>query len=516
MLSDYRTLFDISSRRDDLFGLDLMHDVEEVVRTWVQESFPEYPEILEDPQDAGHSRMWDRDAALLRLSGSTWENQGYFWLRWHVGADEGNGYQRYLGFRLATEGNDVQADIEVRVGDRSEGHFDEELRKILESLLARYRCSTLGTDLSDQAQHVRIEDVDPLWELLSSGERCLPIVIVSEKRSGGMPLEVDLLQSHLLGLAEVVCCPDDVAWKLGWHSWRLLCYDGQVRVYAPRLTVYDDELRHRSWTSQDMANLDYHEFLQSVRDECSQKIHYPAGRDALRVFSRVRGRVRDRNRAQLSRENRQVYDEWAEEVSAKEDEIKRWQEAHRRLDEDNQQLRIKIEQLISSTRALERRLHFSEGSLSEGYAPPAVLGDGARPAHLKTVADVLETVKDWHYVRVFRNVGKECSWISRSDALKFHDILASLEKCGPERSTLLGMDERSWMGDQGIAFTGIESGSTMQQYGDQRRFRDDNGQLVEMQPHIAVGKLRVHLCWNREESRWLVGYFGMHLPNVTN
>ena len=515
MLSYYRTLFDISSQHDDLFGLDLMRDVEELVRTWVQESFPEYPEILEDPQDAGRSRMWERDSALLRLSGGTTGNRGYFWLRWQVEADAGNDCQRYLGFRLATEGKDVQADVEVRVGDRSAGHFDEEMRKILENLLSRYRCSTLGTDLSAQAQHVRIEHVDSLWEHLSSGERCLPVVIVSEKRGGGMPLDGDLLQSHLLGLATVACCPDDVAWKLGWHSWRLLCYDGQVRVYSPHLNLDDDELRHRSWTSQDMVNLDYHEFLQSLRYECSQKIHYPEGRDALRVFSRVRERVRARIRATLSRENQQVYDEWAEEVSAKEDEIKRWQESHRRLDDDNQHLRSRIDQLASSIRALEWRLDSSEGSLSEGYAPPAVVENGARPPHLKTVADVVAAVKDWQYVRVFRYVERESSSIPKIDVLKFYDTLASLEDCGAERSTMSGMLEGDWMRDLGIPFAGRESVATMERYGDQRNFRDDNGELVEMQPHISVGQLRVHLCWSREESRWLVGYFGKHLPIVS-
>jgi hypothetical protein len=515
MFSYYRTLFDISSQGDDLFGLDLMRDIEEVVRTWVQESFPEYPEILEDPQNAGQSRKWERANALLRLSGGTTGNQGYFWLRWHVEADAGNDYQRYLGFRLATEGNEVQADVEVRVGDRSAGHFDDEVRKILENLLSRYRCSTLGTDLSLQAQHVRVEHVDPLWQRLSSGDRCLPVVMVSEKRGGEMPLDGDLLQSHLLGLATVACCPDDVAWNLGWHSWRLLCYDGQVRVYAPHLDVDDDELRHRSWTSQDMDNLDYHEFLQSLRDECSQKIHYPNGRDALRVFSRVRERVRARIRAELSQDNRQLYDEWAEEVSSNEDEIKRWQELYRRSEDDNQQLRHRIEQLISSKRALDWRLHSSEGSLSEGYAPPAVFGKGTRSPDLKTVADVLAAVKDWVYVRVFRDVERDSSWIPKRSVLRFHDLLASLEDCGPERITMSGMPEVEWMREQGISFAGRESVPTMNQYGNQRRFKDDKGEFVEMQPHISVGQLRVYLRWSQEESRWLVGYFGKHLPIVS-
>ena len=71
------------------------------------------------------------------------------------------------------------------------------------------------------------------------------------------------------------------------------------------------------------------------------------------------------------------------------------------------------------------------------------------------------------------------------------------------------------MHQRSINFTGGESEATMNQYGDQRRFRDDDDSIVEMQPHVRVGNLRLHMCWSDKESRWLVGYFGQHLQIVS-
>ena len=503
MLSYYRTLFDITSDKDDLAGLSLMRDVEEVLRTWVYESFPEHLDILDDPGDARSGRMWESPGALLRLSGGSMGEHGYFWLRRHVDDDDGTDYRRYLGFRLATEGDSVQADIEVRVGNRTAGHFDDEIRKVMEILLSRYQCATLGTDLSQHADQVRMDQVGSFWNHISSPDRCLPIVMVSEKRSGGMPVDGDALQRDLIGLAEVACCTDDVAWTLGWYSWKLLCYDGQVRVYAPGLDIDDGELRHRSWTFEDMSSLEYHAFLQLLRDECVQRIYYPAGRDALRVFSRVRGRVREQIRAELSRENLQVYDEWAEELSAKDDDIKRWQETHRQLEVDNARLNEEVRRLKEDNWRLRGRWQSSEGRLTEGYRAPVVGGDEAQRPHLRTVNDVVEVVKEWQYVRVFEQVTKNCNWIPRDAALGFYDVLLSLNSSGKERATMLGSSEEDWMRARGIDFRGRETTTTMNQYGHRRCFQDDDGSIVEMQPHVPVRDLRVHVCWSREESCWL-------------
>ena len=203
----------------------------------------------------------------------------------------------------------------------------------------------------------------------------------------------------------------------------------------------------------------------------------------------------------MSRENRQVYDEWAEEVSAKEDEIGRWREAHQRLQDDNDGLKEALEQLQRDKRALEWRLQSSENRSQEGYSTPVVGGGEGPRTRVRTVAEVVEVVKDWQFVRVFEQVAKDCTWISRID--------------GEGRARELGASEEDWMHQRGINFTGGESEATMNQYGDQRRFRDDDDSIVEMQPHVRVGNLRLHMCWSDKESRGLVGYFGQHLPIVS-
>lgn len=517
MLSYCRTLFDISAKEDGLVGLPLLRDVEEVIRTWSHDrGFPESPEILDDPEGSG-SRIWERDGSRLRLSGGVVGEQGHFWLRWYVDGDGGSNPGRYVGFRLATEGNSVQADVEVRVENREAGHFDREMREVFATLLSRYGCSVLGTRLSLDPVWVREDEVESFWQRLSSPDRCLPIVVVSEARSGGMPVDGNDLQKDLIGLAEVACCPDRVAWMLGWHSWKLLCYAGQVRVYAPRLSVDDDETRHRVWSPGELSELDYASLLQSLRDECAQRIHYPEGRDALRVFSRVRGRVRDRIRSELSRENQQAFDEWDEEVKAKDAEIKRWQESSQRLQDDNRYLNGRVRYLENFVQILRGQLSSDPSRLSAGYAVAEVAATGETLATVRTVADAVAMTESWQFVRVFERVAGDCAGMSVANAQLFYEELAKLEDCGLARSAgNLGMSEEDWMLGRGISFAAGESQATMNKFGSQRQFRDDNGKEVEMQAHIRVGRsLRIHLLWSNAESRWLVGYFGQHLETST-
>ena len=530
MFTYYRTLFDIKSDKDDLVGLSLMRDVEEVLRAWVHDYFSddednlEDPEdlskatILEDPEDLSKGRKWERGGNLLRLSGNDLDEQGYFWLRWNV--DDGGNYRRYLGFRLATEGAEVQADVEVKVENRESGHFDKEMQDVMETLLSKYQCSTLGVSLSQRAEQVQMDQVESLWGRLRSPERCLPIVMVSENRSGIVPVDVDALQRDLMGLAEVVCCPDEVAWKLGWHSWRLLCYDGQVRVYAPQLSVDDDEGHHRAWGFEDVAELGYDRFLQLLRDECVQRIYYPNGRDALRVFRRVRNRVRERMRENLTEENKQIYDEWAEEVEAQDAEIKRGQIKYDQLQQDHDKLKAELFTLRNTVQSLQDHLSAQKSLSSGGYDAPVPGGNEDPRSRVRSVADVVAVVKDWQwqYVRVFEKVVKDCAQMPKSDAQKFYDVLKKLNDCGEDRSAgTLGMSEADWMRNRISNFTGGESEPTMNQYGEERRFRDDDGTIVEMQQHISIGKLRVHLRWSDSDNdpRWLVGYFGQHLRIVS-
>ena len=112
-----------------------------------------------------------------------------------------------------------------------------------------------------------------------------------------------------------------------------------------------------------------------LRDECGRRIYYPDGSEALRVFSRVRGRVRSQIRKELSLENQQLFDEWSEEVSAKQDEIERLQETNQSLESENGRLRQELEERETKCNALMYHLRSTVEGRAEGYGPPVVGGD---------------------------------------------------------------------------------------------------------------------------------------------
>ena len=506
----YRTLFDIHSNDVGLAGLSLMSNIEELIRDWVADSFPQHPDIRNAPEDSSSSRDWLDDCQRLRVSGRSLEGQGYFWLRWNADKNGDGDYRAYLGFRLATEGSSAQADIEVKAEDDSDVDFESELLDVFERLLARYQCSTLGSPLSTHAEWVETDEVKPFWDSLASPDRCLPTVVVSELRGGGMPLDADALQQGLLGLATVAVCSDEASWQLGWHSWRLMCYDGQVRVYAPGLSPYDDQSRHRLWDSDEVAGLGAVSILNLLRDECSHRIHYPQGRDALRAFSRVRMRIW-RARA-IGDDIETIFDELNAHISDKTAEAEREKARSWELENENNVLREKVSHLDKEIRRLS---YLRSGEPSDQHIP---IDEAMIPVlQVKTVDEAVAASESLPYVRVFERVPKDCRRMTREQAQRFYEVLLDLNRCGPERVKLQGVTEADFMREQGVGnFTGSESQATMNQYGDMRLFSDDDGCTVEMQPHISVGKkLRLHLLWSGEESRWLVGYYGPHLRIVS-
>ena len=501
MRTYYRTIFDIMPRSDEQsVGLELLNDVEKTLRLWVHQSLGSFPELLDDPGDSDAGREWHDSYHNLRVSGRTVDHKGYFWLRCHTNDSDDGEFQRYLGFRLATEGEAVQADFEVKVtADESyTGSFDDDVRSIFETLLDSYRCVSSDGDVELTPLQVDPEGVPMFWEQLSSQTRCLPVVVVSEHRGGGVPVDADALQSDLFGLAKVAVCADEAAWSLGWHSWRLMCYDGQIRVYAPQLSRDDDELRHRAWGADEVLGLGYDDFLQALRDECAQNIYYPDGRDALRVFSRVRWASWDRRLEDGTERTREtVMDELSDYVNQKNEEVEREKERRRKAEAERDHWKY----LFESLRSVDGQ--------ETTYADPEIV-DG-----VKNIQDVVETVKDWRFVRIFARVAGSCKGMSVPQAKEFSSVLSELNRCGANRPEgALGTSEETWMYQQGITtFVGGETAATMQQFGSRRVFPDDNGSAVEMPCHLKVGrKWRVHVKWSDEENRWLVGYYGKHLP----
>ena len=370
--------------------------------------------------------------------------------------------------------------------------------------------------MTSSACQINVNEAADIVQWVFSPERCLPLVMVSRNRSGEMAVEASVLQRDMIGLAKVISCDDSVAWAIGKELWPLLCYDGAVRIYAPGFHSDDNEFKHRSWKFHEIKDSDYGEFLELLRDECARRIYYPEGRDALRIFSRVRGRIREGIRTAMSEENRKLWDEFDEDIANKEQEIERLRGELENTRDENLRLRARIMSLEAAVEHFSSNLS-SEGRAQEGFSPPWIgSGGGVRP-QVRSVADVVKYANEnLKYVRVFPKVEKEAQSVDKGIAERFYDVLQELERCGPDRAEELGMHEENWMVHRGFPFASRESRTTMGLYGDKRRFMDDDGTSTEMQAHIKVlREYRIHLLWSTDENRWLIGYFGKHLPIYT-
>ncbi len=511
MPSYYRTIFEIRSQSHDgslsPTGMALLGLLEQELKNWVFPYFSDHRDVLDNPGSQASGRSWISTAGELNVSGGGIDElgHGHFWLRWALGGD-GVADGRYLGFRLATEGDYVQADVEVKVADRDAGHFDDELSKVIDTLLGTYACSMLGLNLRTEHRDVNADEVGSFWDYLASVERCLPVVLVTPRRDDGVvAVDADDLQRDLLGLAEVVFCDDAAAWRLGWYSWPLVCYDGGVRIYSPGLSVEDDEIKHRLWSFDEVERFGYDAFAQILRDSCSYRIRYPQGRDALRMFSRVRGRVRRGRFVQISTEMSYWLDQYDEDIKAKNEEVQRERELrsdleteNARLGSENHRLRMRLDAIQQGTAGMEQ----------VDYASSEKALDTIR-----TVADAVAEATAFRFVKVFGAVVKSGKSMTAVDAKAFYNALAGLDECGRQMSVgSLGVSLESWMHSQGIDYASGESERTMKEYGKTRHFVDDDGREWRMPEHIRIGrKRRMHLCWDTESGCWLVGYFGPHL-----
>ena len=81
---------------------------------------------------------------------------------------------------------------------------------------------------------------------------------------------------------------------------------------------------------------------------------------------------------------------------------------------------------------------------------------------------------------------------------------------------------RAWRLDPAMTFPDLpkchaETEATMQQFGDQRRFRDPEGELASYRLHAMVGSAyRIHLRVTHGPRRIEIGYIGRHLDTVSH
>ena len=532
MAEYYRSVFSIS--QTDAGGARLLGSVRDAVREWVADDFG--PRQLID----GESRKWTGGGGELseierRLDG---ESLATFRIKWERPDPDGEIERWRMSVRLATEGADVEADIEVRGSESGQPaprpEYVAALPSIPHKILDEFNCRMDGRRMIAVAKRIDDDAEASAFvenDLLNPNRR-LPLVVVSQNASA-RGAGADLLQGRLLGLARVVWYDHNTAWRIARDMPRALrCYDGAIRLYAPGCSEDDVAQQNPYWLLEVSLRLQNGGKLwMLLRDECVNRVPRHTRR---RLFSSVSDRIDDAEREaerqrieadfqafvdletekQANQIDRADIDPefYAAYVSLEDEygEPPRYSAVAYRLVALVSQRKNK--RLETENKELEREIERLKTCVCES-------GDDVKPTALTPDADpknVLEAVAKadatFDTLRFFPTAFKHARDSQFRPAVKVYETFAVLNNCAKERAEGgLGKSVTSWLSERGVEYAPGESTPTSQKYIDDRIFGG-----VYMPAHVKMGggDLRIHLRWEESEGKWLIGYVGKHLPTA--
>lgn len=533
MADYYRTHFTIDG--GDSHGLELLNEVGGVVRDWAQEKYGE-------PLGEKSTGRWERNDTALhiesgRLPGT---ETGYWRLNLEHPDVDADGFMWQVEIRLATTGDEIEIDTIVQRtgnGDETPEQSVNAVRpRVLTTLAQRYDCKFGGERIALDARQVTQEGArDFVYEDVFDPNRRMPLVVVSENRLGGIFINPNRLQSRLLGLAKVATydgkTSDAVNGELGEA---LGCWDGAIRVYRPGCSADDAAWRNRYWTwsrvNYLLSSSSWEETIGLVEDECVSSALPQAG---SRMYDRVRDEVLheryERVVGQLRRsqqsetenaDNKAMLDDLMNTLAEYETQLA---ERDRQISERDRQiddLRIENQELHDQIEQLNLALSYQDSDnieVEDAVASP--------PPEFDSIIEVVEESKDrFDRLRFFSRAVELAKASDFPRPNELYKAFQVLNECANERITnTLAKDVKEWLRDRGLNYAAGESPTTMGKHGNKRNFFDDEKkQRIEMQAHLRLGgglgehrQLRVYVCWDEGENKWLIGYIGRHLPTAT-
>ena len=531
MADYYRTHFTINGNKSQ--GIELLNEVGGTVRDWVEEKYGE-------PLGDELTGRWERDDTTLHIErGRLPQTQtGYWKLNLEHPDGDADGFMWHVEIRLATAGSEVEIDTIVQRtgggGETPEKIVNAARPRVLAALGQRYVCKFGEERISLDAKQITKDGAHEfVYEDVFDPNRRMPLVVVSENRFGGIFISPNRLQSRLLGLAKVATYDSKTAGAVNRELGETLgCRDGALRVYRPGCSADDASWRNRYWTWSRMNSLlsssGWDETLGFVEDEC---VSYALPQVGSQMYHRVRDRVlheRYERVVEQLRRSQQNETENADNKAVLEDLVDTLAEYETQRDEHDRQIAERDRQ-IDDLRIENQELHdqIDQLNLALSYqdSESIELEEDEQPPEFESVYDVVEYARDkFDRLRFFSRAVQlaRASVFPRPDEV--YRAFQVLSECADERvSDTLAKDVKEWLRDRGLDYAPSESKTTMGKHGDERRFFDDEKKRrVEMQAHIKLGggpgqrnTLRVHIYWDEEESKWLVGYIGRHLPTAT-
>ena len=118
-----------------------------------------------------------------------------------------------------------------------------------------------------------------------------------------------------------------------------------------------------------------------------------------------------------------------------------------------------------------------------------------------------------------RAVSQGGSFRRTTDLYRLFEVMSDCAERRPVGG--LGMGIEDWFSLRGIDYARRESETTLARHGAARVFTDERtGRSVRMPAHFRLSddgyRLRVHVRWDSDTNRWLVGHVGEHLPTASH
>jgi hypothetical protein len=473
-------------------GRDLLDRVAEDCTEWLRTNSGK-------PPAGEHAGIWnlsdDADAGSVLVQQKEDDNDALYSFAWTVRRAD---VTWTADLQLSTTGEHVDLSGSVRTDQAggAEG-FDRRIG-VVADLIDRYDCRRAGAQLHTTARNVTVPVIDAfIKNWLVNPKRELPIIAVSAASGQKPAIDADAMQKQLAGVARVFRLESASSIGLTESLGRSLsCYGGAVRIYRPGFATGDSSRQHPFWLSNALRRKNIFADIAAHAGPMST----PSFRATafLDVQEGIRQRGLDRLRAadRPSSNENQVLQQQIERE-------RHWREEAIKERERYQSLYEQAQRELDQQRSDQELARDDEEIIVESVVEAVQAADMRRSESLAFLPSAFSSAEQSRY----------------SQPTLVLEALAELDRLSQELNSGLAKPEQIVQELNERRFEcSTESVDTMNRYGDQRRFRDETGQLIEMSPHIKFGsgrgadkRLRIHFVWADDYRQILVGHVGRHL-----
>ena len=276
MAEYYRTNFTVEgvSNGAEVQGMELMALVEGTVREWT------LTRRADDFEEKDDGSWEDVNGASLVLDKGEANSSGFCRLVLQHPHQQSEKTTWRSDFRLATEGESVEVEVELRRINESEEAPDTRASASRPNVLIRlyqdFQCSFDGKRMTTESEEISVQGSDQFVSgVLTDPARRIPLVVVTKNIHGGIFMGADDLQSRLVGLADVYTYDHLIANAITQRIGEYLgCWDGAIRVFRPGFTLQDRSNQNQFWTWARMNYIVRSEgwtrLVTEISDECQR------------------------------------------------------------------------------------------------------------------------------------------------------------------------------------------------------------------------------------------------------